>query len=296
MKKKTGRTINVFLMDGTPDGKIKCTIGNWIGVVYKIPIKELDSCREREELKYSGVYFLIGASDKDSEPVIYVGQARSRKNGEGTNQRLNEHHSKSKDFFWSEAIVLTTSNNSLGATEISYLENRFFSLANEAHRYNNEPPKGNVTEEKESELEEFIENARLVMSVLGRRVFEPIVKKSAKQNNLPVTPVTTNVIFLIKQEIKGDKVNARAIRTPEGIVVLSGSKLREKPVRSCPKDAKANRRKYRDLIDENHILQADILFDTPSSAAKFVLLRSANGNTEWKTKEGITLSQYEKGY
>lgn len=97
--KKTGRTINVFLMDGTPDGKIKCTIGNWIGVVYKIPIKELDSCREREELKYSGVYFLIGASDKDSEPVIYVGQARSRKNGEGTNQRLNEHHSKSKDFF-----------------------------------------------------------------------------------------------------------------------------------------------------------------------------------------------------
>ena len=174
--KKTGRTINVFLMDGTPDGKIKCTIGNWIGVVYKIPIKELDSCREREELKYSGVYFLIGASDKDSEPVIYVGQARSRKNGEGTNQRLNEHHSKSKDFFWSEAIVLTTSNNSLGATEISYLENRFFSLANEAHRYkvvnNNEPPKGNVTEEKESELEEFIENARLVMSVLGRRVFE----------------------------------------------------------------------------------------------------------------------------
>ena len=255
-------------MDGTPDGKIKCTIGNWIGVVYKIPIKELDSCREREELKYSGVYFLIGASDKDSEPVIYVGQARSRKNGEGTNQRLNEHHSKSKDFFWSEAIVLTTSNNSLGATEISYLENRFFSLANEAHRY----------------------------KVLGRRVFEPIVKKSAKQNNLPVTPVTTNVIFLIKQEIKGDKVNARAIRTPEGIVVLSGSKLREKPVRSCPKDAKANRRKYRDLIDENHILQADILFDTPSSAAKFVLLRSANGNTEWKTKEGITLSQYEKGY
>ena len=287
-------------MDGTPDGKIKCTIGNWIGVVYKIPIKELDSCREREELKYSGVYFLIGASDKDSEPVIYVGQARSRKNGEGTNQRLNEHHSKSKDFFWSEAIVLTTSNNSLGATEISYLENRFFSLANEAHRYkvvnNNEPPKGNVTEEKESELEEFIENARLVISVLGRRVFKPIVKKSAKQNNLPVTPVTTNVIFLIKQEIKGDKVNARAIRTPEGIVVLSGSKLREKPVRSCPKDAKANRRKYRDLIDENHILQADILFDTPSSAAKFVLLRSANGNTEWKTKKGITLSQYEKGY
>ena len=122
------------------------------------------------------------------------------------------------------------------------------------------------------------------MSVLGRRVFEPIVKKSAKQNNLPVTPVTTNVIFLIKQEIKGDKVNARAIRTPEGIVVLSGSKLREKPVRSCPKDAKANRRKYRDLIDENHILQADILFDTPSSAAKFVLLRSANGRITLRSK------------
>lgn len=86
-------------MDGTPDGKIKCTIGNWIGVVYKIPIKELDSCREREELKYSGVYFLIGASDKDSEPVIYVGQARSRKNGEGTNQRLMNTIQNQRIFF-----------------------------------------------------------------------------------------------------------------------------------------------------------------------------------------------------
>lgn len=179
---------------------------------------------------------------------------------------------------------LTTSNNSLGATEISYFENRFFSLANEAHRYkvvnNNEPPKGNVTEEKESELEEFIENARLVMSVLGRRVFEPIVKKSAKQNNLPVTPVTTNVIFLIKQEIKGDKVNARAIR----IVVLSGSKLRENQYVLALKTQRRTEENIGILLTRTTY----ILFDTPSSAAKFVLLRSANGR--------ITLSQYEKGY
>ena len=298
--KKTGRNINVFMRDGSLDGIIKCTTANWTGAVYKIPIKKLDSCKEIKDLKNSGVYFLMGALDENSEPAIYVGQARSRKNGEGTNQRLNEHNSKSEEVFWSEAIVLTTSNNSLGATEISYLENRFFSLAKEAHRYdvinNNEPPKGNVTEEKESELEEFIENARLVMSVLGHRVFEPIVKTTEDHDNLPCANALGDVVFLIKQEIKGDEVNARAIRTPEGIVVLSGSKLREKPVESCPPDALNNRKKYKGAIDENNVLHEDIVFDTPSSAAKFVLLRSSNGLTEWKTEDGVTLKQYERGH
>jgi hypothetical protein len=32
-----GKSINLFLMDGTPNGRIKCTLANWTGVAYKIP-------------------------------------------------------------------------------------------------------------------------------------------------------------------------------------------------------------------------------------------------------------------
>ena len=57
-----GKNINMFLMDGTSTGRIKCTIANWTGVAYKIPRTELERCKNRDDLKQSGVYFLFGES------------------------------------------------------------------------------------------------------------------------------------------------------------------------------------------------------------------------------------------
>lgn len=86
-----GKNINVFLMDNTPTGRIKCTIANWTGVAYKIPRTELELCKNREDLKWSGVYFLFGKSDVTGQSVTYIGQAGNRKNGEGILNRLLEH-------------------------------------------------------------------------------------------------------------------------------------------------------------------------------------------------------------
>ena len=40
---------------------------------------ELDRCKEREDLKQSGVYFLFGTSDTTGKGVVYIGQAGARK-------------------------------------------------------------------------------------------------------------------------------------------------------------------------------------------------------------------------
>ena len=55
-----GKNINVFLMDGEANGRIKATISNWIGVAYKIPRAKLAACKERDDLSQSSVYFLFG--------------------------------------------------------------------------------------------------------------------------------------------------------------------------------------------------------------------------------------------
>ena len=78
-----GKSINLYLMDGTASGRIKCSLSNWTGVAYKIPRTELDKCKDREDLKQSGVYFLFGTSDQTGDNVVYIGQAGARKNGEG---------------------------------------------------------------------------------------------------------------------------------------------------------------------------------------------------------------------
>lgn len=81
----------MFLMDGDVNSRIKCTLANWTGVAYKIPRTELDRCKEREDLKWCGVYFLFGISDETGKNIAYIGQAGMRKNGEGILNRLYEH-------------------------------------------------------------------------------------------------------------------------------------------------------------------------------------------------------------
>lgn len=116
-----GKSINLFLMDGDVNGRIKCTLANWTGLAFKIPRTSLDMCKDRDELKQTGVYFLFGKDDQTDKNVVYIGQAGIRKNGEGILNRLIEHNRNPKKDYWTEAIAITTSNDSLGPTEISYL-------------------------------------------------------------------------------------------------------------------------------------------------------------------------------
>lgn len=289
-----GKSINLFLMDSTPTGRIKVTLANWTGVTYKIPRTELERCRDLDILKQSGVYFLFGATEDTGEDVVYVGQAGARKNGEGILYRLQEHKRNPDKDYWTEAVVFTTSNNSFGPTEISFLENRFCRIATEAKRYiiknANDPTPGHITEEKESELEEFIEYAKIVMGTLGHKVFEPLTMKSV----MPVGEIGSESgrpAFRIMRS----GADAQGRLTSEGFVVLSGSLIRKDVVPSCPDYVKDAREVHSGMIDaESGMLKGDILFKSPSGAAAFVLGAPASGNAEWKTEDGMTLKEVER--
>ncbi|HPE39248.1 MAG TPA: GIY-YIG nuclease family protein [Bacillota bacterium] len=292
-----GKSINLFLMDGEPSGRIKCTLANWTGVAYKIPRTALDLCKERDDLKQSGIYFLFGTSDQTGNNVVYVGQAGARKNGEGLLYRLLEHKRNPDKDYWTEAVVFTTSNNSFGPTEISYLENRFCGLALAAKRYDvqngNDPTHGNITEEKESELEEFVDYARIVMGALGHKVFEPFVAPVAPLKSNDETTVRELLLFLKRKSHKsGSTIEASCKQTSEGFVVLAGSQVERIDSQSIPSGIKKAREAAK--IDEKNVLQEDILFRSPSYAAAFVIGGHVNGLTEWKTAEGVPLKNYER--
>ena len=89
-----GKSINMYLMDGDVNGRIKCTLANWTGLAFKIPRTSLDLCKDRDELKQTGVYFLFGKDDQTDKSVVYIGQAGIRKSGEGILNRLQEHNEK----------------------------------------------------------------------------------------------------------------------------------------------------------------------------------------------------------
>ncbi|MGF3076774.1 GIY-YIG nuclease family protein [Facklamia sp. P12955] len=288
------KNFNLYLMDGDVTGRIKCTLANWTGLAYKIPRSYLDKCKDRQDLKQSGVYFLFGKND-NGEDEVYIGQAGIRKNGEGVLFRVAEH--LKDEAYFSDAVMLTTQNNSFGPTEISYLENRFTNMSISTARFNvrngNDPNPGNVTEEKESELEDFVEYSKMVLGVLGYKVFVPLVKSTVEdivEENEELT------LYLSRKSKKSNRIiEAKCMRTNEGFVVLKDSMIEEIDSRAIPKGIKDIREKCRatdEIIDGR--LTKNYLFNSPSYAAAFVLGMHTNGKTDWKTENGLTLKEFEE--
>ena len=277
------KTINLFLMDDTANGRIKCTIRSRSGVIFKIPRESLDESKNRDDLNRDGIYFLLG--EEDERKKIYVGQASTRKNGNGILGRLSEHNRK-KDF-WTEAIVFTTTDNSFGATELNWLENKFCNMAIKAARYEvtngNDPSPGNIGEEKESELEEHVEFVLLILGAIGYKIFEPQKKISP--------PPPDEEIFYLSHKIKAldRKINARMKRTPTGYKVLAGSEI--SPLDTEALSAPLKKLRHSEKIVSGKLIE-DIEFKSSSTAAQFILGTTANGQTAWKNKDGVPLKNF----
>ena len=293
---KRSKNINMFLMDGEVTGKIKCTLSNWTGVIYKIPRIQLGDLKSRDEMKQSGIYFLFGRDEDKQKDVTYIGQATTRKNGEGVLLRIQEHTRDTHADYFNDVIILTTQNNSFGPTEISYLENKFTQLAKEAGRYivknSNDPNPGNVTEEKESELDEIVENTLMIIGTLGYRVFVPMTKKVSQD----LTDNHSTYLYLKRKTKKSNKViEATCERTTEGFVVLEGSQveIKDSPYLSASlKEMRQNLIASR--VIQDGVLKEKQLFSSPSYAAAFLLGMQTNGRTDWKDQDGRTLKELEE--
>lgn len=283
-------------MDGEVTGKIKCTLSNWTGVIYKIPRLQLGDLKSRPDMKQSGIYFLFGRDDDNYQDTVYIGQATTRKNGEGVLLRIQEHTRDSHSDYFNDVIVLTTQNDSFGPTEISYLENWFTQLANEANhvvvRNGNEPNPGNVTEEKQSELDEVIDNTKTIIGALGYRLFVPRVG-----NDISTDEERTEKNIVLERRIKrsGKKIIAYCKQTTEEFVVLKDSMVEITDGKAIPESIRELRQELQEKgIIENGILKESQFFNSPSYAASFVLGMNTNGRTDWKDSNGCTLKEIEE--
>lgn len=183
-------------------------------------------------------------------------------------------------------MIFTTQNNIFGSTEISYLENRLCSIAKSSNRYiiknEIEPTMGNVTEEKISELEEFIEYSKLVIGALGYKILESIEINQVKK-------LEEEKIFYANR----NKIDAKGKIISDGFVVLKGSRISLKETKSCPNYIKFKRKKILEKYKDG-VLEEDLIYKSPSTAAAVVIGSSANGRVEWKDKNGKTLKELEE--
>ncbi len=278
---KFGKTIKIFLIDGDPNGRMSCELSNWTGKAYKIPRIKIKECTDRDDLMNTGVYLLFGR-DEEGKDLVYIGEAES------IYKRLTQHLNQ-KDF-WNETIVFISKDDNLNKAHIKYLENRLHDIAHIAKRYKLEnsviPTQSSISESDRAEMEEFIENIKMLVNTLGHKVFDE--KRESK-------PKQKHEIFSIKAARGAD---GQGEPSSDGFVVLKGSKAAGTIVNSMTQNFITLRQK---LINEGVLVNKgeyyefsdDYIFSSPSTAAVMVMGRNANGLTEWKQKDGKTLKEFE---
>ncbi len=280
-----GRTIRIFLADGSPSGILTAEIINWTGKVIVAPRTRLPDLIARTEAGQTGVYFLTGPDpEEDNRTIIYVGESNSVK------ERLASHNGDpTKDFFTHVCIVVSKDEN-LTKTHVQYLESRLISLiklANRAKLTNSTAPVVNrLPESDRADMEFFLEQIGVVLPVLGYDFTQAPPVPSVALKPAPAVQQT-------RFEMATVGVRAEAVEVDGKFVVLKGSTARldgtaswtQYPVYKTLRERLRSDQKLLEGDQPNILTFAeDVAFDSPSAAATVVYAGNANGRTSWKVQ------------
>lgn len=280
-----GKSIELFLVSGTADSLITAELSNWNGKAIKIPRIEVAVCN-RDDISQAGVYFLFCKEDDGSDSV-YIGEAENVK--ERLVQHLRDYQSEKEKYYWNTAVIFI--GRDLNKALIRYLENRFVEIARNCKRYivltKNTYRNTVMKESQVAVMEEFVDNVKILINVLGYKVLEPLLQASNDEKISDEEELFINI----------GNTSAMGMVTTEGFVVLKGSVVNEK---TSAKSLTVGMKRLREKIFaegkvENLVTTEDILFSSSSAAADFVLGYSASGPRTWKTKDGRTLKEIEAG-
>lgn len=277
-----GKSIELFLANGTADSLITAELSNWNGKAIKIPRIEVAECN-REDLKGPGVYFLF-CKDEDETDAVYIGESENVK--DRLIQHLRDFSADKEKYYWTTAVIFT--GRDLNKTLIRYLEDRLVVLARDSKRYKvltkNTYSKTVIKESQIAAMEEFIDNIKVLINALGYKVLEPTVQLSAAGSE------EQEILYL-----NTGSASAKGITTSEGFVIFAGAVVNQKTsVKSLNKNMAAKREKL--LASEkvkDFVTVEDILFSSSSAAADFVTGYSVSGPASWKNSAGKTLKEIE---
>lgn len=287
-----GRSLELYFIDGRPDGMLTAEVFNWTGHVLRTPRTQIAEALRRNEGARTGVYLLIGPGE-DRERV-YIGEA------EDLRSRFRDHIAK-KDW-WETAVLISTSGDVLHKAHVKYLEARLHELAREVGKARldnaNTPTPASLTEAATANMEAFIETLKMVLPAIGVDAF--LVKASAKSGSDERIEAPGEAVFEMRVPKHG--LHAKAVLRDGELVVLKGAVVRaEWAGDRTPKTSYWQiHDDLRDLgfFEENEgraTLVSDFAFSSPSAAAAIVAGRSTNGRTAWTHRAtGKTYAEWEQ--
>lgn len=290
-KTLAGRSLELFFIDGKPDGMLTAEVFNWTGHVLMTPRIQLGEALRREEATYTGVYLLLG--EKDGAPLAYIGEA------EDVSERIRNHDAR-KDW-WTQAVLITSAANILNKAHVKFLEARLVELARAAGKIDlengNTPPRPGLSEAAHANMEVFLDYVMLVLPALRIDIF----LRNTRPTLVATMQIATDAVptFELKSDRHGLQATAQLVNGE--FIVQAGSRARSAWSEASEDHNYAHL--YRELIKAGVLVEhegyrvfaANYAFRSPSAAAAVILGRPANGPNDWKVQgRAITYRQWEE--
>ncbi len=301
---RRGRTLKLYLVDGTPSGVITAELGISSVRAAFASRTALPELIRREEATRTGVYLLAGPDpDLPGRQLVYVGE------GDQVKTRLAAHDADEAKEFFTRAVLVVSKDENLTKAHGRYLEGRIIAAIRKAGRAKlvngTEPPFRGLPEPEIADMERVLDEIEILLPVLGFDILRPVGQEAGAptradlSENL-VAPVSADPDALFTFTESG--ADAKAREASDEFVVLAGSLAKRQEVKSCGEGLKRRRAQ---LIADGVLLpeedakllrfSADTAFDSPSGAAGVVYGGNVSGNRYWKhAATGQTYGEWRK--
>ncbi len=220
-----GRTLKLYLVDGSPSAVISAELGNWSGKVLVASRSVLPDLIGRPETDQTGVYLLTGPDPASSNrTLVHVGESDTIK------KRLISHDGDESKQFFTRICVIVSKDENLTKAHGRYLESRLLVLIKGAARARAvngiQPQFRGLPEPEIADMEGFLSEIEVLLPVLGfdllREGADPEPSRNVESGKRPT--------FLLAQA----GISARAREAGGEFVVLAGSRARVKEIKTCP--------------------------------------------------------------
>lgn len=299
-----GKTIRIYLPEGSPNGILVLEIINWTGKVVVGPRNRLSEMLARPETNGSGVYLLVGEDpEKAGRELVYVGE------GDEVRKRLLSHEKDDAKDFWNRTVVVTSKDANLTKAHVRYLESRIIHLVQQAGRARlsngTAPAPPPLPEPDIADMDFFLSQLQMVLPVVGFNFTKPRPTPEQKPVGLSPAPDPAMPTGEASEspELIMEKVGARARgRESDGeFVVFKGSTARRQGLESWTSYRTLRTKLVADgtLVPADDpdllVFAEDVSFASPSAAAAVVYGGNQNGRVAWRVKDtGITYREWQE--
>ena len=264
------------------------------------------------DLNYPGIYMLLIGTD-----TVYVGQTAMN----SIVKRIMSTHSGTIDASWHTVLAFSCMDPTISTNELLYMENAMTEYAhkNYTHCATTSPSISNcnstyrnaqykLSAHQIQKCDQYLDDMKFYIERFGETIFDASVTPTALLSSTDATSPSdpgssvvtgTKETFFFSSPARGTQGSAEiGIHTGHSkkrpALLLAGS-IVSKDVSDSFAGSKSVKALRSQLQTEgvlvNRVLQKDYVFSSQSGAGQFLNGTSFDGNSNWKTKDGVPLKQ-----